>query len=532
MTSYFEGKDKFGCAFANSDESVFFPHIRKSCEGFPFFAEVEKKSYCVLHCPVEDKGEDFNKALKQKIDNKDFNFCGFWFPDEIDFHGFTFDASVDCYKAYFNKAASFNYTTFSESADFRAVVFKKYCGFIGVKFKERVIFKDTSFFQDAYFTSSQYDKEAIFITTYFQKSSFFNDTHFAEKADFYNSQFLKRADFSRAVFVDSASFDRTHFFDECDFRYSVFGSYAYLRDSTFDLKVDFKFIEIHKDFELNFSTFKDSIVFSGIEFSMIRLSSIFSENARIIFESANIKFPKKAMFHSVTLCPSWFVNIDPREFIFTNVIWEKADGNNKNVLSEIEDLKDRRVSNPYRLLIIACNQLSVNAEENNRYEEASGFRRMVLETQRLERKEKQKIWLANFGHTFKREINLSNFFSYSGTAIKNSWSLIKTFPSDVLHFLYRIFSGYGERWFRAFCWLIAIWLIWAILYATPICDFIEKEKYSFSYWIGYSLNVITLQRPEPKPANAFTMIILGLEVLFAPLQAALLILAVRRKFMR
>jgi len=184
------------------------------------------------------------------------------------------------------------------------------------------------------------------------------------------------------------------------------------------------------------------------------------------------------------------------------------------------------------LFAIACRRLASNAEKNDSFDEASSFRKIALETERLERKEKQRTWLNNLSKVFSKEVYCSNFFSDSSVAANKCWSLIKTFPSDVLHFLYRIFSGYGERWFRAFCWLIAIWLFWAFLYATPICDFTEKEKYSFSHWIGYSLNVITLQRPEPKPANAFTMILLGLEVLFAPLQTALLILAVRRKFMR
>jgi hypothetical protein len=73
---------------------------------------------------------------------------------------------------------------------------------------------------------------------------------------------------------------------------------------------------------------------------------------------------------------------------------------------------------------------------------------------------------------------------------------------------------------------------WALIYASPFSSFTDKQNYGFWYWIGYSLNVITLQRPDPKPVNTLTMILIGLEVLLAPIQAALLILVVRRKFMR
>jgi hypothetical protein len=47
-----------------------------------------------------------------------------------------------------------------------------------------------------------------------------------------------------------------------------------------------------------------------------------------------------------------------------------------------------------------------------------------------------------------------------------------------------------------------------------------------------SISVATFQLPEPKPADNLTKLFIVLEVIFAPLQAALLALALRRKFMR
>jgi hypothetical protein len=62
--------------------------------------------------------------------------------------------------------------------------------------------------------------------------------------------------------------------------------------------------------------------------------------------------------------------VDPRKFDFTNVEWRGA-LKHRDIKQGIENLTERKISSPYRLLAIACRQLAVNAEENHRYEEAS-----------------------------------------------------------------------------------------------------------------------------------------------------------------
>jgi len=48
----------------------------------------------------------------------------------------------------------------------------------------------------------------------------------------------------------------------------------------------------------------------------------------------------------------------------------------------------------------------------------------------------------------------------------------------------------------------------------------------------YSVGVILFQKPEPLPANKRAKFLVYLETVLGPLQAALLALAIRRKFMR
>lgn len=228
-------------------------------------------------------------------------------------------------------------------------------------------------------------------------------------------------------------------------------------------------------------------------------------------QNARTEKPERILFHTVKLRPSWFVNIDSRKIVFTDVYWENLQrkGLNTNINAELESLRIRDISFPHRLLAIACRHLAVNAEENNRYEEASHFRYMAMEAQRLET-----------GYGFA------------------PWRL---------HWWYWLSSGYGEVWRRALFALLNIWLLFTIIYISPLSIFIREEnkvetqqtiqgKKSESLYLDeslvYSLGVITLQKPEPKPADSLTKTFVILETVLGPLQVALLALAIRRKFMR
>ena len=54
----------------------------------------------------------------------------------------------------------------------------------------------------------------------------------------------------------------------------------------------------------------------------------------------------------------------------------------------------------------------------------------------------------------------------------------------------------------------------------------------FAETLVYSFNVAALQKPEPLPGGIFAKIFVLLETFLGPLQAALLALAIRRRFMR
>jgi hypothetical protein len=114
---------------------------------------------------------------------------------------------------------------------------------------------------------------------------------------------------------------------------------------------------------------------------------------------------------------------------------------------------------------------------------------------------------------------------------------------------------------RAFGVLLTIWLLFAVIYwagnatwwqpkqsARPIPESSRPDEQSLDVAakpeavaatvlslpeaVIYSAGVMSLQKPEPLPANKCAKTFVLLETFLGPLQAALLALAIRRKFMR
>ncbi|SRR5581483_2986003 len=118
-----------------------------------------------------------------------------------------------------------------------------------------------------------------------------------------------------------------------------------------------------------------------------------------------------------------------------------------------------------------------------------------------------------------------------------------------IHHLYRLLSGYGERVGRALMALLVVLVLFASTYcfvgferkpssqpATAPAGQISNESpdapLNLSRAMAYSLGVALLQKPEPKSYTTTALALVYLETILAPLQAALLALAIRRRFMK
>jgi len=155
--------------------------------------------------------------------------------------------------------------------------------------------------------------------------------------------------------------------------------------------------------------------------------------------------------------------------------------------------------------------LAVSAEENHRYDEASSFRYWSMDARRAEK--------------------------WRGSALfRLDWWL------NGWYWLYWLASGYGERLWQAIAGLIVVWALFAVFYtwvgfAQPAAvlpydqDRIGRPL-DTSDAASYSLGVITLQKPDPHAVTAAARALVTIESILGPAQAALFLLAMRRKFMR
>jgi len=232
--------------------------VRSACKGLHFYKEHESRRYCVLHYPDKEKSADFKAALDGKLNNKDFDFRGVWFPDEVDLRSFEFSADAD--------------------------------------------FSNAQFRTNAYFDDATFSANARFSHTAFSADANFNLAKFVEFANFSEAKFGAKARFLAAKFSANAGFRDARFSADASFCGATFGANAFFGGATFSGDVDF-----------SYAVFHDHLRFSGTQ-SFGRSS--------LDLQFVRVEKPDRVSFHSVKLHPHWLVNVDPRDFAFIDVSWE------------------------------------------------------------------------------------------------------------------------------------------------------------------------------------------------------------------
>lgn len=521
--------------------------------------DFEGRSYCVLHLPDDYKGQttDFNAVIKQKLDSQKTDFGFVYFPDKFELErSHTFSDYTSFHHATFKRAALFRDAKFEKDAFFMDATFEGETSFSFAKFSGWTNFHRAQFFGSADFQHSDFEGVASFgesafgnsveVESTFEYSVNFGAAKFHARAEFNpifgidkdeplrnQFQFIPKANFSQAVFEDEASFGksmftkveffRTRFDKDADFWAVEIQKEGDFHIATFHQTANFTNIDLHEKAELNFrqTIFKDAVYFDNRDYD-----DDFVEST-VIFSDAIAEHPEKVRFHSVLLRPHWFLNFDCRKVDFTNVGWMNARGTKKEVLEELKAISEQkwpwgkervRWDAAHRLLNYTYSQLAENYENTQKYGAASRFRRAALETQTLLRKRFQGLWM-------QKEFLCWEF-------LKNLGIHLKSAPFDLAHFLYRHSSYYGESSVRALLVLILIVLSVAIMLAVPLSTFKDGQQLGLWDSVLYSLRLMVLQRPEPLPESCLAKTVTTLGGILAPVQFALLALALRRKFMR
>lgn len=499
--------------------------LRKSvCRQLPVEYKLDGKSYCIFHFPSEEKKDDFALAFNEKIEQEDYLFNGTWFPQIVDFSGHTFNKWADFTGAKFNHEASFNDAKFLAN-----------CRFTGALFKAAASFSRTIFSK-----GDEDESAANFNSATFEGVVDFSSAKFKHKVDFGGAKFLVGysssggssntpliSSFSWATFNDEANFAGAAFgdpqrrddFSSFMFSDAAFEKLANFRGADFTLSTHFSNAVFKKTADFRDTRIKSFLGFEGAslegfaKFSGKENRHSSWPKGSLHFNSVDIEKSEKISFQTVELKPDSFTNTDVRKFDFTDIRWKTKSfafdwSRVKGILFWKEEAKKGRSG--YERLEVVYRRLAANAEENARYREASKFRYTAFDIQRI------TPW-------------------YGRLPVTLLW-------------WYKWTSKYGENWIWAALVLAGILAASAHLYtkvdfyvcpldrpvaqssSAGLCTIRALDSYEGS---RHSLATATFQNVEyrrPVTGTGETLVIL--EKIFAPLQAALLALAIRRKFMR
>jgi uncharacterized protein YjbI with pentapeptide repeats len=541
------------------------------CTEFEFLVAKDGSSWCVLHYQIADrkilteadntKLSLFESAVQKRLREGKHLFQGVWFPNPFDLgHAASVLQSADFREATFTRQAHFKDASFEGGATFEEAHFESACAFDGAKFKSKTSFRQARFDQHTTFEHATFALSAGRVD--------FNDATFSGTVSFAKANVRADLNFSRSSFLASVDFSGSElesklFFTDCSFdsqahfsmNRSKVGSIVRFTGAHFRGQIELKDINVTRGSQIDFS---ESVISAGLNVSggtwhrdeakrssiqpaassSHRLSSLTvalkqlisdapSSISRLFFRKefpiqqssqdsqepkgelrfahARIDKPEAVTFQRVRLTPSWFTNTEVRKMTLRGVSWYGWNGAPWSSAVEIDHLAQKRESDSYESIAITYRQLAINAAENHRYQEASDFRFAAMDVPR---------------HRSAKDANILG-----------------------LHWWYWLMSGYGERVGRAFAVLMFVVVLFAFIYmhlpfegsnsasptSQPATGFVTM---TFPEALLYSARSASLREPTPHPASLRGKLAVAAESTFAPIQAALLLLAVRRRFTR
>jgi uncharacterized protein YjbI with pentapeptide repeats len=326
----------FICEYDKTESSV--------CAGEIFYKELNGQKYCIFHYPSEDKKDDFDRALDKRLNAKDFNFRGFWFPDIFLLNEYEFDSKANFNHTIFNKDVSLTNCIFTESEFLRAQ-FKGKADFTGSIFRTTSDFSFTTFDQNTQFNGTNFEGVTHFYEAIFNSITSFNESVFYERADFSKAYFNAEMNFTHTCFIKTADFNQV--------------------------------------------SVKDQVKFIGGESKQIFQLDLNLQHARTASSDC-------IYFHSVKLAPAWFINIDSTGFVFINIEWQNTKEQAIEFRRNYYSKPNASYASVIHMLAIAYRQLAINAEKNHRYEEASGFRYRSMDLQRHSKWNGYAFWGLNW----------------------------------------------------------------------------------------------------------------------------------------
>ena len=427
-----------------------------------------------------------------------------------------FEENVVFARATFNRSeANFIEAIFKQKANFEEARFEAVTTFGGAEFGE-AIFKSADFHSRVSFGNSRFGSLADFGTAAFRVQADFNNASF-EAGNFTFTRFCGGASFFRATFHGTASFDWAEFSELAEFGHAAFDGRASFERAKFGSA---RFGAAR--FQLG-ATF-DGATFSGeAEFQLSTFGSDSTGN-KVVADFSDVQFekPTRVWFTQVNKgskggLRARFLNCDVEHVNLEDVRWHRRRSGRMVLQDELDILeggreKERTVDagaghSEYELVAIAYRKLINNFDNVRALDLAEDCFCGAMEMKRRDPKE-----------------------SLSSRAVLS---------------VYKLASSYGSNYVQALLVLLGIVLVTGFVFAIPWLELGPARGnpgavQMASSWLRrcpaglfHSLQVATFQRDA---VYAFTLrrgrLIVIAEQVLVPIQAALLLLAVRRRFRR
>jgi hypothetical protein len=501
-------------------------------------------------------------ADAQSRDTPVLDFRGFIFPQMSLNHGFR--ASADFSHAVFSHDIDFSFEDFIEYETFGGLIFSNGVKFCHARFLGEAVFSNVNFHGDADFGNTTFEKAAQFNGAVFDRvSNFdkacFNDTvnfsaQFKQAGNFAYSSYSRKADFTQSEFDAGASFFNAGFKAEAYFDNVVFGK---VMDSSPANKVSQDELEDYVYTQFTGARFSDKVSFEDAFFDgdVYFDNASFDKEARFIsdrtwvfgrdchFTRVSLHKDSELVFFRVDLSRARFHDTNLESVSFRDVKWAGAQTRLGKLLrgrayilwDEIRPLEgmrdwldDAKTAENYR-------QLVLNYEGKRDYESAEYFHIGEMEMRRrsVSARSEEALFQPRWWLNLRQYINghglywLSSRYGTSYTQALGVLLVMVLYFS--LLFLYAGFQRVREGGDNP---------IYAIEY--NVLPDSAHHLVSVSQWasdfgesISFTLSILTFQRDRfYQPLNARSRFVLYLSVFLLAAQAALTLLAIRRRFRR
>jgi uncharacterized protein YjbI with pentapeptide repeats len=421
----------------------------------------------------------------------------------------------------FHKPVKLKKTIFHGTVTFNNIKFNDSVSFAFATFQGDALFEKTIFEHDVFFLKAKFSNKVSFIEAKFQKETVFDyclfsgNVHF-RKANFYKASFIgvifkKKADFEEIEFTDLTVFSRAKFFKTAWFNNALFQAMAKFAGSEFHESVSFMDCQFN-----SLAIFMSCVFYKGVIFKTSESSSGY-----LIFLASYFQSPKNVQIIGYSFSRVSFVLTD-----IEGVIWIPMCKEDKYIL---DDKLLRLLEGEYHRDLVTDNP-DITSKLVSILNPYINRESVIQEYKRIRKCLESNKMFTEAVDLFIREMELARKFL--------SWR--RNFFEKIAHFLYDIFSKYGESINRPILFVLGVNFLAPILllllfppldsFDTAISRLSEYPKY-FQAVLAVFMQIKSFADPELGLKN-IPLIIEILIRIFAIIIFGNLFVAVRRRLER